>query len=447
MTRPALRRLRGALLTLGAVLGVVCILSVAASLLLGIRPLVVQSGSMAPAIETGALAWARQVPATELAVGDVVMVDTADGSRVTHRIVGIEQQGSSAVLQLRGDANDVPDVERYPVEEAYRVFAVIPYGGHVVAWLSGPIGLFLLGMYAMGLLLVVLRRDDDDEQAPPTGGGERRSVWRRTRLGAVGAAALVAVGVASPTWAVFADTAGVTGTTLSTGALTTPTTSCTRTPGTAVPLVPAKVTITWTAATVPVAHGYVARIQESNTPLTIISSGGGRSVTLNADEFATLFGQTVTVEVRGTYATSWTTPAATQKVTISLLGANISCGTTAASLTSHVQPACVRNPNGSITLSWTNVDASYEYYWERRVAGSTVQALPSAGFPAAGTLGASVAQGQTVSLTLVSAANGTASWDLVVFGQVEGTTSPRSAPTLNQIGRQGSSGLFCSRQN
>ena len=101
-------------------------------------------------------------------VGDIVMVDTADGDRVTHRIVGIDRQGSGAVLELKGDANGVPDIERYPVDDAYRVFADIPYGGRVVAWLSGPIGLFLLGMYAMVLLLIVLRRGGDDHQ-PPSG--------------------------------------------------------------------------------------------------------------------------------------------------------------------------------------------------------------------------------------------------------------------------------------
>ena len=44
-------------------------------------------GSMSPTIETGALAWAQQVPAADLEVGDVVMVHTAEGDRVTHRIV------------------------------------------------------------------------------------------------------------------------------------------------------------------------------------------------------------------------------------------------------------------------------------------------------------------------------------------------------------------------
>ena len=46
----------------------------------------------------------------------------------------------------------------YPVDDAYRVFADIPYGGRVVAFLSGPIGLFVMGMYAMGMLLLVFRR-------------------------------------------------------------------------------------------------------------------------------------------------------------------------------------------------------------------------------------------------------------------------------------------------
>ncbi len=225
MTRPTLRSLRSAALTVGALVGVVCIISVIASVVLGIRPLVVQSGSMAPTIETGALAWARQVPAIELDVGDVVMVDNAEGNRVTHRIVAVDRQENTSFLHLQGDANSVPDAEVYPVEVAYRVFADIPYGGRVVAWLSGPFGLFLLGMYAMGLLLMMVRPRRDDEDPPAGVGkhgsgrpGQRKAARRRTgsKVGAASAAALVAVGLATPSWAAFSDTASVSGATLST---------------------------------------------------------------------------------------------------------------------------------------------------------------------------------------------------------------------------------------
>ena len=43
-------------LNIGAVAGLVCIIAAAASMFLGIKPLVFRSGSMEPAISTGALA-------------------------------------------------------------------------------------------------------------------------------------------------------------------------------------------------------------------------------------------------------------------------------------------------------------------------------------------------------------------------------------------------------
>ncbi len=61
-------------LNVAAVAGLICIIATLASLIFGIKPLVFRSGSMEPAISTGALALAKTVPATELAVGDVISV-------------------------------------------------------------------------------------------------------------------------------------------------------------------------------------------------------------------------------------------------------------------------------------------------------------------------------------------------------------------------------------
>lgn len=353
MTGRALRVARSAALTVAAAAGVVCVLSVLLGVTLGIRPLVVQSGSMSPTLETGTLAWGKQVPAGDLEVGDVVMVTTADGDRVTHRIIAIDRTTPTTKLTLQGDANRAPDAQAYPVEDAYRVFADLPYGGRVVAWLSGPVGLFVLGMYAMGMLLLALRKrgDDPTPPSPPRGPtdaprrGKRRGARRRTGA-AAGAAALMVVGLAGPTWAAFSDSVTVAGTTVSTGALTTPTLACARN------TLPARVTISWTAASSPVAHGYTARIVQNNATLTIASSGTTRSVTINASDYASLFGQTITVEVRGTFATSWTSAAATQAVSVAPAGIDIVCG---ASSFGPVLTCSVVGANGDwkIKLDWT----------------------------------------------------------------------------------------------
>jgi signal peptidase I len=130
---------RELLLTAAALLGVLCIVSALASALFGISPLVVQSGSMSPAIETGALALARSTPAAELHIGDVVTVTNRSGSKVTHRVVAIDPHGDKVALTLEGDANASPDDETYVVGSAGKVFADIPLAGYVVATLGSPI--------------------------------------------------------------------------------------------------------------------------------------------------------------------------------------------------------------------------------------------------------------------------------------------------------------------
>ncbi|CBT77107.1 signal peptidase I [Glutamicibacter arilaitensis] len=149
---------REVLLTTGAILGALCILLTVASLVWNIKPLVFRSGSMSPTIETGALAFSKPVPASELAVGDVVSVETADESRVTHRITRIEVEGPDFALTLRGDANNVDDAESYVVDSADRVFFTVPKAGYAVSWLSGSAGTFVGGVVVGLVVIVFLRR-------------------------------------------------------------------------------------------------------------------------------------------------------------------------------------------------------------------------------------------------------------------------------------------------
>src|SRR5690349_919870 len=82
----------GCLLTVGAALGVTCLLMAVAAPLLGIRPLIFLSGSMGPGIPTGSLGIAKDTAARDLHVGDIVTVPLSRGY-VTHRIVGITHHG------------------------------------------------------------------------------------------------------------------------------------------------------------------------------------------------------------------------------------------------------------------------------------------------------------------------------------------------------------------
>jgi signal peptidase I len=145
-------------LTASAVLGVACILTAIVCVTFGFRLLAFQSGSMSPTIDTGSLALARTVDAGDLAKGDVVSVHTATGSRVTHRIVGLQSHGHSATLELRGDANPVADAAPYTVSRADRVLFSVPYVGYLGSLLTSPLGLVMLGVYLCFLLSVLFER-------------------------------------------------------------------------------------------------------------------------------------------------------------------------------------------------------------------------------------------------------------------------------------------------
>lgn len=158
------------MLTLGALAGLASILLFIAGMVFGITPLIFKSGSMSPTIDTGALAFARTVPASEVQVGDIVSVYDNQGSRITHRVETIDQQGNNlAIAQLRGDANSVTDPDAYVITEADRVFFSINRLGYVAVWLSGPSG-FILGAIAVGGLLYIAFRPK--KAGPPSGGGD-----------------------------------------------------------------------------------------------------------------------------------------------------------------------------------------------------------------------------------------------------------------------------------
>lgn len=159
-------------LTITAILGSICIVATVAAVVLDVRPLVFRSGSMSPAIDTGALAVARTVDVDDLKVGDVVSVLDAQGVRITHRVRNVTVRDGTATLVLKGDANAAVDAEPYVVTTADRVLFDIPRAGYVVSWMSGPVGVFLGGLLVGGILLSTVRAS----RRGGTGGGRRVAV-------------------------------------------------------------------------------------------------------------------------------------------------------------------------------------------------------------------------------------------------------------------------------
>ncbi|MFJ4109448.1 signal peptidase I [Oerskovia enterophila] len=172
----ALVWLRDAVLSVTAVIGVVCVLLLGASFAFDVKSLVVVSGSMEPGIPTGSLILSRMTPASEIVVGDVVTVPKRTGAElVTHRVVEVapvEGVPEGRELTLRGDANDVDDPYTYGVTVAGKHLLTIPGGGYVVSFFQSRDGVVATG--AAILVVVVL--------LVGTRGETRQSV-RRARRG------------------------------------------------------------------------------------------------------------------------------------------------------------------------------------------------------------------------------------------------------------------------
>ncbi|WP_415973030.1 S24/S26 family peptidase [Rhodococcus sp. 077-4] len=187
---------------MGALAGLLCVSIAACALLFGVTPLVFRSGSMAPAIDTGALAISKETAATEVRVGDIVNVTNAAGSRITHRVVEIGAVGTdSAQLFLQGDANAERDSESYIVSEVGRVVASVPKLGYAVSWLSGPVAVFAGGVLVGVLLMVAWSpRRGRTITAEPEGGEQDRPRGRHSRTPLtvlIAVATLGAVGLSS----------------------------------------------------------------------------------------------------------------------------------------------------------------------------------------------------------------------------------------------------------
>lgn len=148
-------RLEDGLLSVLATLGVVCILATIAAFTLNISLIMFKTGSMSPTIPAGSLAVVKQIPASEIQVGDVTTVSRGEGQLpVTHRVVSTTPIGGDAYsIVMQGDANDSPDAQPYEVTEVKKILWHVPGLAYVVATISQPI--YMAGITVAAALLVV----------------------------------------------------------------------------------------------------------------------------------------------------------------------------------------------------------------------------------------------------------------------------------------------------
>lgn len=184
---------RSGILTVAAAIGVLCILAFAGSLVAGIRPIVVISGSMEPTLPVGSVVFTRSVPAAEVEVGDIVTVQRPrDLGLLTHRVVETTAVGDGVYeLVLKGDANQTADPAPYTVESVGRQAWHLPGLGHAVLALRSSAGLAvgiaaIAGLFAVFLLdPAALRRptarDVDPGDGESSGTGPNHGTRRRDR--------------------------------------------------------------------------------------------------------------------------------------------------------------------------------------------------------------------------------------------------------------------------
>lgn len=148
-------RIENAVLSVLATLGVVCIVATVAAFVFNISLIMFRTGSMTPTIPPGSLAIVKQIPASEITVGDVTTVSRGeDRLPVTHRVISTTALGGGTYsIEMQGDANDNPDPHPYEVTEVKKVLWHIPGLAYVVATISQPI--YMAGITVAAALLVV----------------------------------------------------------------------------------------------------------------------------------------------------------------------------------------------------------------------------------------------------------------------------------------------------
>jgi signal peptidase len=148
----AAARVGNTVLWIASIAGAACIALVLLSALFHVTLIMFKTGSMSPTIPTGSLAVVREIPASEIAVGDVVTVERDGALPVTHRVTSVSGSGESRQITLRGDANAVDDPAPYDVTSVRVLLLSVPALAYAVVWMSNPLVLGAIAI-AAGLLV------------------------------------------------------------------------------------------------------------------------------------------------------------------------------------------------------------------------------------------------------------------------------------------------------
>jgi len=124
---------------------------------LGLKTMVVTSGSMSPEVLVGDAVLVRPVSWQSVRVGDVIVFKRIDGvGMTTHRVLATRGIQGKTYFQTKGDANSTPDANLTPGEAIFgKVAFTLPKGGYLVHFARGPLGIFFITVLP---LFVILKR-------------------------------------------------------------------------------------------------------------------------------------------------------------------------------------------------------------------------------------------------------------------------------------------------
>lgn len=107
--------------------------------------MIVQSGSMTPAIKMGSIVIVK--PAENYKIGDIITFVQYSRTKAptTHRIYEIKVTEGEARYITKGDANNAPDQKEITKREIIgKVLFSVPYLGYAVDFAKKPLGLALI---------------------------------------------------------------------------------------------------------------------------------------------------------------------------------------------------------------------------------------------------------------------------------------------------------------
>lgn len=125
--------------------------------LFGYQLKTVLSGSMEPTFKTGSvIAVNPEIEGKTFAEGDIVTFMQDEDTLVTHRIIGVTQNGENTIYETKGDNNDGPDTQPLLAENIVGEYTdfTVPYLGQIITFANSQMGAVVL-LIVPGIFLIL----------------------------------------------------------------------------------------------------------------------------------------------------------------------------------------------------------------------------------------------------------------------------------------------------